>query len=123
MVSDDDDYPDAALDSEKSLNADQRRALVNASVDTLDLAQAALVPAIYREGLSYSQLAARAVLPVTTVKSKVRRALSGVRAQLEDRTQTPSRFLTWFWLPVCSYVHAYCLRTIGAACKLRFPSQ
>ena len=123
MFSNEDDYPDAALDPEESLNANQRRALVIANVDSLDLAQAALVLAIYREGLTYSQLAARAGFPVTTVKSKVRRALSGVRAQLEDRTQTPSRFLTWFWLPVCSYVHAYCLRTIGAACKLRFPSQ
>lgn len=94
MFSNEEDYPDAALDPEESLNADQRRALVNASVDALDLAQAALVLAIYRERLTYSQLAARAGLPVTTVKIKVRRALLGMRTQLEDRTQTPSQFLT-----------------------------
>ncbi len=94
IFSNEDDYPDAALDPEESLNADQRRALVNASVDALDLAQAALVLAIYRERLTYSQLAARAGLPVTTVKIKVRRALLRMRTQLEDRTQTPSPFLT-----------------------------
>ncbi len=94
MFSNEEDYPDAALDPEESLNADQRRALVNASVDALDLAQAALVLAIYRARLTYSQLAARAGLPVTTVKIKVRRALLGMRTQLEDRTQTPSQFLT-----------------------------
>ena len=54
MFSNEDDYPDAALDPEEPLNADQRRALINAGVDALDLAQAALVLAIYREGLSYS---------------------------------------------------------------------
>jgi len=94
MFSNEDDYPDAALDPEESLNANQRRALVIANVDSLNLAQAALVLAIYREGLTYSQLAARAGFPVTTVKSKVRRALSVMRAELEDRTQPPSRFLT-----------------------------
>ncbi len=80
-----DDIADTALDPEESAIANQRRALANASVDGLKVAQAALIRAIYVEGLTYAQLSARCGLPVPTLKTKVLRLILGMRAQLEAR--------------------------------------
>jgi RNA polymerase sigma-70 factor, ECF subfamily len=81
----DDLHAESALDPEQALAADQRRELAAASVATLDGMQAALVRAIFVEGLTYTQLAARSGAPLATVKSRVRRAILGLRAQLEGR--------------------------------------
>ena len=82
MLGNEDDYPDTALNPEESAAANQQRALVDAGIKALTVVQTALVRAIYMEGLTYPQLAAQSGLPLATVKSKVRRAILELRAQM-----------------------------------------
>ena len=81
------DYHDTAPNPEELMSLNQRRAIADAGVASLADAQRALVRAIYVDGLTYTQLAAHTGLPLATVKSSVRRAVIGLRAQL-DRQST-----------------------------------
>jgi RNA polymerase sigma-70 factor (ECF subfamily) len=65
--------------------------LVRGGLDTLPPAQCAAVVAIFIEGLSYEQAAARLDIPVGTVKSRVFTALRTLRAALGGSRDTRSR--------------------------------
>ena len=82
------DVPDTAPNPEEAMLSGQRQAIADAGIASLAHAQRALVRAIYVEGLTYTQLSARSGLPIATVKSSVRRAVTGLRALLIDRTNS-----------------------------------
>jgi RNA polymerase sigma-70 factor, ECF subfamily len=79
------DYPDTAPDPEELLAVNQRRDFASSIIENLQCEHAALVRAIYLEGLTFSQLAGRSGLPLANVKTRVRRAILTLRAQLENR--------------------------------------
>ena len=60
------------------------RMMAAKALEMLEASDRALLEALYFEGLSQSQLAARTGLPLGTLKSRVRSALQRLRAQFEE---------------------------------------
>ena len=66
--------------AEQVMLDDEAAATVAYRLSSLDVSDAELIRAIYDEELTYSALAARVGRPVTTVKSRVKRAIVSMRA-------------------------------------------
>lgn len=73
--------PDAPAD--KQVEAGQKQALLQAAVTTLPEEQSALLRMSYFEDKSHSAIADELGLPLGTVKSRIRLALSRLRSELE----------------------------------------
>ena len=74
-----DEVPDSApLASVRSENDEEERRLVSC-VETLDPGEARLIRTAFFEGSTYAELAARASIPLGTIKSRIRRALAKLR--------------------------------------------
>ncbi len=77
------DIADDAEDALSALGASQERAQLMACVGELDDRQSHSIRAAFFEGLTYGELAARAKVPLGTMKSWVRRGLLRLRECLE----------------------------------------
>lgn len=75
-----DDRPPA----DQGIEADQRSARIVECLDALEDRQQAAIRSAFFEGLSYPELAARAAVPLGTMKSWVRRGLLQLRGCLGD---------------------------------------
>jgi RNA polymerase sigma-70 factor (ECF subfamily) len=64
--------------------------LVRAGLDTLSPAKCAALVAVFIDGLSYEQAAARLGIPVGTVKSRVFNALRALRVALGRHSRSPA---------------------------------
>jgi RNA polymerase sigma-70 factor (ECF subfamily) len=73
----------AAQDDIAERSGDKGRVL--ATLPLLSPLQRAVLEAAFFEGLSYPEIAARADVPLGTIKSRVARALAALRARLEER--------------------------------------
>jgi RNA polymerase sigma-70 factor (ECF subfamily) len=65
-------------------DTDERHRLLHQCLDTLDTERQASIRAAFMEGFTYSELAARASVPLGTMKSWVRRGLLQLRKCIED---------------------------------------
>jgi len=77
------EVPDGAADALSQLEAGQDRTRLMGCVAELERRQAGAIRAAFFDGLTYSQLASRAEVPLGTMKSWIRRALSRLRECLE----------------------------------------
>lgn len=75
-----DDRPPA----DQGIEADQRSARIVECLDALEDRQQAAIRSAFFEGMSYPELAARAAVPLGTMKSWVRRGLLQLRGCLGD---------------------------------------
>jgi RNA polymerase sigma factor (sigma-70 family) len=78
------EVPDPADGADLRVAQDQESARLGACLGTLERSDTVLIRAAFFEGSSYSELAARAALPLGTVKSRIRRALLKLRECLSQ---------------------------------------
>lgn len=76
------DVPDDS-DTERSLDMVQREDFLRTAMESLPPEQLSLVKMAFYEGLSHSEIAERASIPLGTVKSRIRLAFTRLRRQLE----------------------------------------
>ena len=74
----------AESDTERSLDMVQREDFLRTAMETLPPEQLSLVKMAFYEGLSHSEIAERANIPLGTVKSRIRLAFTRLRRQLES---------------------------------------
>lgn len=77
------DVPDSEPDALAALEAGQERSQLMGCVEELEKRQAEAIRAAFFAGLSYAELAARAAMPLGTMKSLIRRGLLRLRECLE----------------------------------------
>jgi RNA polymerase sigma-70 factor (ECF subfamily) len=75
---------DPAEGADLLLEQDQESARLGACLGTLERQDTKLIQAAFFEGSAYSELAARAAMPLGTVKSRIRRALLKLRECLSQ---------------------------------------
>ena len=81
---DDAPLPPTEFDApDEAASANERAARVRAALERLPGEQVSLLRAAYYEGLSHSDIAARAKLPLGTVKSRLRLAFARLRTDLD----------------------------------------
>ncbi|MBK1697578.1 sigma-70 family RNA polymerase sigma factor [Rhodovibrio salinarum] len=78
--------PEAETPADQQVEASQRQALLRSAVQRLPEAQATLLRLSYFEEKSHSAIAEELDLPLGTVKSRLRLALSRLKTLLEDAT-------------------------------------
>jgi RNA polymerase sigma factor (sigma-70 family) len=78
------DVPDGDPTAEQAIGAAQEQARIAACLDGLEPRQAGAIRAAFFDGFTYAELAARASVPLGTMKSWVRRGLLELRACLGD---------------------------------------
>jgi RNA polymerase sigma-70 factor (ECF subfamily) len=76
--------PDAPPSAEVRIEATQQQARLHAAMSTLPPDQAKVIRLAFFEGKAHSEIAVALGLPLGTVKSRVRLAVSHLRASLED---------------------------------------
>lgn len=69
---------------EQALSGRERSGRLHAALTSLDPGQRDVVRLAYMEGRSHSEIAVRLAIPMGTVKSRLRLALTRLRATLED---------------------------------------
>lgn len=77
-----DQVSDPGPDPEEGLSLDQRRRLVRTVLASLPVEQRELIELAYFGGFSHGQIAARLALPLGTIKTRIRAAMTRMRAQL-----------------------------------------
>ena len=75
---------DEALPADSLIEKDEEAARLAACLGELQAADGILIRAAFYQGSSYPELAARAALPLGTVKSRIRRALLKLRGCLSE---------------------------------------
>ena len=80
----------AGLGPEAAAEAADARSAIVAALATLAEAERSVIVLAYREGLTQQEIAERLGWPLGTVKTRTRRALARLRAQLEA-VETPAR--------------------------------
>lgn len=78
------DAPDPAPGAEAALLAEDEAARIHACLEELEERQRSAVRTAFFDGVSYAELAARASVPLGTMKSMMRRALIRLRGCLSD---------------------------------------
>lgn len=76
--------PDSTADNETSIDAARIEQHMQAALEALPRDQSKMVQLAFFEGLSHSSIAARTKVPIGTVKSRLRLALSRLRRLLGD---------------------------------------
>ncbi len=84
--------PEAQGDPGEQLDAEKRDERVRAALATLPHEQLILVRQAFFEGLSHSEIAERAGLPLGTVKSRIRLAFGRMRKALEADSKVDTDF-------------------------------
>lgn len=83
-LDDADAIADPARGPEAEASAHHDKRLLHASLDRLEPRQAAALRTAFFEGLSYSELALQTGVPLSTMKSRVRRGLAQLKLHLES---------------------------------------
>ncbi len=78
------DIADDAIPADRLIEADQETARLATCLGELAAPDSRLIQAAFYQGSSYSELAARAALPLGTVKSRIRRALMKLKGCLSS---------------------------------------
>ena len=76
--------PDPLEDSETTVERGENRARIERALQGLSAAQAEVIRLCFYSDMSHSEIAAKLDIPIGTVKSRIRLAISKIKAALED---------------------------------------